>query len=96
MKSLRARRSWPRDLDIANRLLSGQTLGQIGLEYGVTRERVRQILKRCIVSARAESPMPNDPRFDDIRPRIMREDRLWWRAQFRRLATVYGVEEKAA
>ena len=35
-----------RDWDIVERYKSGQTLAAIGIVYGITRERVRQILKK--------------------------------------------------
>jgi hypothetical protein len=36
----------PRDHDMATRYSSGETLDSIGAEYGITRERVRQIVKK--------------------------------------------------
>lgn len=35
-----------RDIDIENRYRSGETLQKIGTHYGISRERVRQILSR--------------------------------------------------
>lgn len=41
-----SRRTDPRAAEMANRYAAGETLAVIAADYGVTRERVRQILRR--------------------------------------------------
>ena len=43
-----------RDKEIALRRLSGKTLEDVGKEYGVERERIRQIMKKCLHKAQTQ------------------------------------------
>ena len=45
------KRDWQREITVTRRVIAGESLRNVGITYGITRERTRQIVQRCLTEA---------------------------------------------